>query len=807
MLSPRWRKILRDLWGNKTRTTLVVLSIAVGVFAVGTISSARVIIARDLGIGYSATRPISAAISTQPFDDELVATIRALPGVSDADARRSYAVQINVGEGPQGAQWRDLELIALRDFDKQHLDIVQPETGEWPPPERTMLVERAALGLTNARVGDTVLIERPDGKTRELRISGTAHHLLRAPAAFSGTVAGYISLDTLEWLGQPREYNVLTFAVAENALDRPHIQAVAEQVRTRIEKSGRQVFGTFLPTPGRHPADDAVQPILLVLTALGYLALALSGFLIVNTIGAILTQQTRQIGVMKAIGARTSQIIELYVGMVLIFGVLSLCVAVPLGALAARFFVDYVAGIINFDVRSYSPPPDVLLLEIAIGLLVPLLAAIWPIIAGARVTVREAISAYGLGSAPRTRRQEQRSAGITAALGAVLRRLRLSRPLLLSLRNTFRRKARLLLTLTTLTLGGAIFIAVFSVRESLLLTLDDALKYQTADAEIRFARPQRAAYLQQQALRVPGVQIAESWATTSARRLRPDLTESGTISVFAPPANTRLLDPTVLAGRWLLPDDENAVVINTDLVREESDIQVGDMITLKLSERETRWRVVGLVRGVLSGPYAYVNYPYFAQIERSVGRARRLYVVGTRHDAASQQQLARALSDHFTGLGLDVSATRTAGEQASGVKVQFNILVVFLLMMAVLIAAVGGLGLMGTMSINVLERTREIGVLRAIGASNGAVLHIFMVEGMLIGMLSWIAAAALALPISRLLSDAVGNAFLRAPLSFRFSLRGVLLWLVFALALAALATFMPARRAARLSVREVLAYE
>ena len=130
-----------------------------------------------------------------------------------------------------------------------------------------------------------------------------------------------------------------------------------------------------------------------------------------------------------------------------------------------------------------------------------------------------------------------------------------------------------------------------------------------------------------------------------------------------------------------------------------------------------------------------------------------------------------------------------------------------LLVMAVLLAVVGGLGLMGTMSINVLERTREIGVMRAIGASNGAILRIVMVEGVMIGAVSWLLAFVLALPFSVLLSNLVGQAFVRSALNFSFSLTGALLWLGVVTALAALASCLPAWNASRVTVRDVLAYE
>jgi putative ABC transport system permease protein len=120
---------------------------------------------------------------------------------------------------------------------------------------------------------------------------------------------------------------------------------------------------------------------------------------------------------------------------------------------------------------------------------------------------------------------------------------------------------------------------------------------------------------------------------------------------------------------------------------------------------------------------------------------------------------------------------------------------------------VGGIGLMGTMSLNVLERTREIGIMRAVGATGIAISQIVIVEGVLIGLISWAIGVLLAYPLSIGLCNMIGNSILRSPLSYVFSTTGALLWLAIALVLAALASLLPARSASRISVREVLAYE
>ncbi len=129
------------------------------------------------------------------------------------------------------------------------------------------------------------------------------------------------------------------------------------------------------------------------------------------------------------------------------------------------------------------------------------------------------------------------------------------------------------------------------------------------------------------------------------------------------------------------------------------------------------------------------------------------------------------------------------------------------MVMAFLLATVGSLGLVGTMSINVLERRREIGVLRAIGASTRSVLRIFVIEGVLIGVLSWAGALLLSQPLSRILSRIVGMTFAKLPLSYVFDLRAPLLWLIVVIAVSALASLAPARNAADLTVRETLTYE
>ena len=794
MLRPRWRKVFADVWSNKTRTVLVVLSIAVGVFAIGAIAGANALLTREMTAAYLAVNPADISIYPDAFDDELVRTVRRIPGVADAVGGRAVSVRLQTGPD----QWRDMTIYIVSDFKDMRINKVYPVEGAWPPANRELLVERASLPLTGAKIGDTVTIRLFDETLRRMRISGTVATPNLVPAALANQTYAFASLETLEWLGQPKDYTELNITVTGDRFDKEHIAEVAALVRNKIESSGRTVYFTYLPEPGRHPAHQVLQPLFLLLGFLGALSLFASCFLVVNTISALLTQQVRQIGVMKAVGARTSDVVVMYLMSVLLLGVMALLLAMPLAYLVAAGLTILISGLMNTDVTSLAMPLEVWLIMIAVGLVVPLLAGMFPGFGGARVTVHEAISGYGLGKGRFGR----------GRIDHLLQRIHgLSRPLMLSLRNTFRRKGRLALTMLTLTLSGIIFMSVFSVRDSMLLTLDDALKYFNFHILGVFNGFYRTEQIEREALAVPGVIAAESWGFDTVRRVRPNETESDSLTMYAVPAETRMIIPTVLEGRWLLPEDENALVINSSVLGLEPDIKVGDMVTLKIDRRETEWKVVGIVRGIGGQAILYTHYPYFARVRGFTGRAAAVTLQIEPADAANQEQVAKQLEAHYKSVGIRLGITQTIAVIRQQNELFFNILVVFLLAMALLLATVGGLGLMGTMSINVLERTREIGVLRAIGASNGAVRRIVVTEGIIIGALSWALAMIVAVPLAKVISDSVGMAFFQTPLSFSFSIGGALIWLALVTIIAAIASLLPAYNATRLTVREVLAYE
>jgi putative ABC transport system permease protein len=302
---------------------------------------------------------------------------------------------------------------------------------------------------------------------------------------------------------------------------------------------------------------------------------------------------------------------------------------------------------------------------------------------------------------------------------------------------------------------------------------------------------------------------AEGWHGARAYPVRPDGSEGDSLNLYGLPATSDMLNLNIVQGRWLRPEDRNAIVLSSNFFGQEP-LQVGDELVLKIDGEEYAWRIVGISQEFTSPvnpATGYVTDTGYAHVVGSVGHVKELRVATARHDPDSLAQISRNLEAYAGERNIQVRLIRSTFEDAAMLHERFTILTSILSIMATLIGLVGGLGLMGTMSINVLERTKEIGIMRAIGASDGAVQQIVIVEGVLIGLIAWLLGTLVSLGMSRLMSIQIGLQLLDQPLSYSYAFYAVLLWLGIVTVVATLASYVPARNASRLTIREVLAYE
>lgn len=785
-----------DLWENKGRTFQVVLIIAIGAFAIGTTMGALELISRDIGeVWRSTTPPMIGMWVDPPIDEAMLEALEDIKGVETIEGRQGQGIKWR--RSPDDP-WRTADLLARPDYDDQTINTFALEKGAWPH-RKTMAVEKEH-GLD---VGDTVYLEIED-KEYQVDLGGVIYNTMVPPSTFGGSPTFYTTRDRFAQLTGEPDFDRLLATLPD--YEPSEAIAIADKFQAHLEKQDYEV-GASLPegdrttSPDKHFIQEDLDGVFFLLTSLSVVALVLGLFLVYNTITAVISQQVSQIGMMKAVGAGFWQILTVYFMQITAYAALALLLAVPLGILGAQGLRILMVGLFNMEPGPLVILPNVLLTQAAVALLSPIVVAIGPIFIGARITVREAISTYGLG-------------GTTGFIDRLLLKMqRLPRSVALTISNTFRNKGRVAITQLTLVGSGLVFMMVMNTQASLVYTYGDIL-FETFKANVFLSLEdqERIEAVEEIALAHPEVANVEMWgfARGTLRPIdQPESNDDVSASIRGLPVPTETYVPQMRAGRWLESDDTYAVVLNQKLAADIG-VGVGDWVTLDVPlKRESHWLVVGLLFEVFNENAAHVPRDTLLKETREVGRATVLRVQTAKQDADSEAAVAAELRQFYEANGFEMQAddTDTAHKitediLSGGITIVTNLLAG----MAVVIAIVGGVSLSGVLSLNVLERRREIGVMRAIGASSLQIFRLFVGEGLLLGWLSWLIALPLSIPAGSLLTYGLSS-IMGGELTYKYSPVGMLYWLGIITVLAIIASILPARGATRVSVRESLAYQ
>ncbi|RPJ19910.1 MAG: ABC transporter permease, partial [Chloroflexi bacterium] len=316
---------------------------------------------------------------------------------------------------------------------------------------------------------------------------------------------------------------------------------------------------------------------------------------------------------------------------------------------------------------------------------------------------------------------------------------------------------------------------------------------------------------------IPGVTGVEEWTILQTSIIPPGqqipVTRTypdqghGSMSLTVIPPDSTLIDPPPLQeGRWLRPDETGAVVLSQlGLTEGISGIRIGGTIQLSIDGRITSWQVVGIAEPV--GGHGRGIFTTEAGFEAAAGAGRRqpnlLRIVTANHDEDTRTTVAQTADRTLTDAGIVVrSAESVSRSAAAGAGHMLPLILVFL-GLSISISVVGFAGLTSTMSTNVLERTREFGVMSAIGASASRVRRLVVLEGIFIAVLSCFLAVV---PAPLLTAVMINNLPMPVSLPFQMSGTAILIWIVVVVLGAALSTLAPAAQASRLTVREALAY-
>lgn len=800
-MSVIWNKVWFDLWHNKVRTALAVLSIAAGVFAIGAIFGMVDQLLIGMDKAHQAVTPSHIQMYLiDRIDRDTAIRLENIAGVEEVEVTNEVTVRYKLNPDDE---WKRGQMVMRDDYDEQKYDILQLKEGEWPHRDDEVGIERLSSQYFGIDLGDKVIFEL-DGMDRALPITSKIRHPFVPPPQFGGDAVFFVNAQGMERFEIPEgEFGNLKVRVKPYSLELA--QTVASEIKDRLGKEGVGVAVTFYQDPEEHWGRFFVEGLNLVLQVLAVISVFSSVVLVLNTLTALITQQTNQIGIIKAIGGKTGDIMKIYLAGVFVYGVLALLIALPLGAYLAFGITRWWLNLFNIDYEVFQISTRAVIYQFMAAVAAPLIVALWPILSGATITVREAIASYGLGG-------DFGSNWLDRTIEQVGQKF-LSAPYVIAIGNMFRRKGRLILTQLVLITAGAMFLVVMSLAASINLTLDNEFARRNFNLFIIFDENYRIDRTVQMAEAVEGVEKAEVWFSKSASILKEGqrTKEAGLgAELVGMPADSDFYRPLVVAGRWLRPGDDRAVVMNQETA-EENGIALGDTITLDLGDLgKDDWQVIGMYRVIFGGNFSsdtlYAPQDAVFSAAKKHNEGGSLRVLTSSSEAELTDRVRDELVDRYTARNMDVLFTQTGNEERTSADSQFSITTTMLLFLAIIVALVGGIGLMGSLSISVVERTREIGVMRAIGARSRTILGMFMMEGVLQGIFSWLVAVPISIAAAASLARLLGQAMFDANLDYQYNYTAVLVWLGIILIISTLASILPARNATQISVRDSLAY-
>lgn len=799
-MSVIWQKVWFDLWHNKVRTLLSVLSIAAGVFAIGAIFGMSDKMLNGMDAAHQSVTPSHINLYLTSFisrDDALA--LRSIKGVADVEPYNTLTIRYKVR--PQD-DWQQGELVMRDNYARQRSDLVQLKQGNWPQGDE-IGIERLASQFLKIGVTDRILI-RYDNIEHEYPIGGLIRHPFVPPPDFGGPPYFFANAEQMKRFDIP-EGQFLSLLIRVAPYSDAQAKAVAATIKDRLSKQGIGVGMTFYQDPNKHWGRMYVEGMTLVMQVLACISLFMSVVLVFNTLTALITQQTNQIGIIKAIGGRSATIVKVYLTGVLVYGLLALVIALPLGMIMSFGMTQWFLNLFNIDYTTFQVSSQATVLQIIAALGVPLLAGMIPVLGAAGITVRQAIASYGLGGDFGSNRIDR----AVERLGAKL----LPSHYATALGNLFRRKGRLILTQLVLVSAGTMFLLVMTLSTSITYTLDEVFQRRGFDVTVSFREPQRVERITEVTAATEGVETIELWPTYAVSILRDGkrAKEAGLgAQLVGLPTGSDFYHEVIAAGRWLVPGDGHAIVLNRDTA-DKNNIHVGDTVTLEMAGvAKSDWQVVGLYQVIFNDGFSsdaiYAPQDAVYQSTNKFNRGNLLHVRTNVHAEPFVNDITTQLKNQFEARNMKVGYSQTESEIRRRAASQFGIFISMLLALAIIIAIVGGIGLMGALSISVVERTKEIGVLRAIGARTRTIMSMFMMEGVLQGVISWAISVLVSLGLARVVAGAMGRAIFNTELSYQYNWPAVSVWLVIVLIISTLASILPARKAASVSVRDSLSY-
>lgn len=791
-MSTLQRKSWSDVTHHRARSSLTILTIAVAVAGLG-IFAIPSVLGRAMNARVARDRLSDAWISTVDvrLTPAQLASLREVPGIRDLEARTVFQTRMWVG-----ARRSDVLVVGVPHFTRQPVDAVALQSGREPGPNEALLDPAAQRNRRwDGAPGRAARVIDSTGVEQRLAIVGTGESLqFTAAGDDDSAVVLYVAQATAQQLGGLRGVN--TFEVHLRDTGALAARATMQRLHDRLDGIVHGNAFSDLPTiraQGTWPGQKAVGNFETFLVIVAFVALISALFLIANTMSTLVSEQRHEIGVLKAIGGRRRQVRGIYLRTATLFGVIGGVAGAALAVLLANVLARYLGHRFFGISSSWSAPPQLIAGGVALGIAVAVLASLPSLRRATRATAREAL-------------EDEAAAGFGATrVDRALGRLRFAPMTSVGLRSVTRRRGRSAATVLQVAISVAIMLSFLALGRTVVDVTNHNWDLFAADIRVDVSangKPLSAATSATVAA-LPNIARIEPVYFADVELNREQF------QAWALPGTETSYRSRVHRGRWLSEGDDQArarVIVVGDALARVHHLRVGTSVELSTQAGPQRFEIVGIDDAVNNnGRIAYLPLATMRAVLRDSEATNGYWIQARDRSNAAVDRLSTTIENHLDAQGYSASIQIFHVKRAENVAANQS-LVTTLTVLGLLIVTISLIGLVNAIAMNVLERTRDIGVLRCIGARARDVRRAFRVEGLALTVLGWAVGVPLGYLGARLLAQLV-TAVYKIRFAFEFPLQFVWLALAGSIGLALIAMALPLRRAARLHPGDALHYQ
>lgn len=782
------RKALRDLWVAPKKTLLAIVALILGIWGVGTVLVSNIILRNDLQENFLNTQPAHLILESEDFGNLNLDEFKKMKEIESLEFRDFSFQRIEI----EPNVWVPLWLYGVKDFEDTQIAKIELEQGKFHTGE--ILVERDGLKVSGFQLNDLVNV-RIANKTKQVKISGICFDPGQPPATQETSVYAYTDQVTYQALSGEvsGQRMLLRLYGVQNDHD---VKETAMILTNRLKEQNIHVSSVNIPPFNRHPHQWQLNTILFIFGTIGLLAFALSLVLITQLTKSMLARQVQQIGVLKAIGAQSKDVFFIYSIYLLMLGALSGIIAVPLALVSGTAYSGFISTILNFNILTKTLPIWLYVLLVLMSLFAPLILSIPILWKATSITVKDALTQW--------------ASSKESSMILVFEKLRINKILLLAIRNALRNKSRSLITIGTMAIGVTIFSTGFSIKQALLDVLQSVDKEMQYDVQIVLNKDITRHEADSVLGTITKIESIEMWQGGKGYLSSALKSTANGIGIVALPAKTQMLYPKIISGRWLMNDAQhrNEVVLNQKGWELYGNQPLGSEIIIEINDKTVRMKIVGVVEQFDLGK-VYMSIDEYDAVFNPEHLINTISIRSKNRNFEEVVELKKGIEEVLLQSSLSVASLISHPEKVKIIFEHLNIILSVILFLSLLVLVVSAIGMASSTSINILERTREIGVMRAIGATPQMIYKMFVFEGLIVSIVSIVLGLILSYPVTSVVAVYFGNLVLgeRAVLDYAFSPEGMAITIVSTLFFAWLASRLPARTAIQVSVSKALAYE